>query len=193
MLDADAEIAPSSTPKRAKQVITLSERALSALDTMYQQLFNKPVPKATVCLPKQIIGKVSFATRAQSTRDCNVFFRSTVCGIMAPGIVQFIVSIPSTTSTTSKMDTFFVIERYAQLMEDGISNPFSSHKEFGASLWSSKMSAVLEAVPVDHIVCHAILRPWVKGVILFKALNRVSILHYPYFLFRLTHVNLQAF
>src|ERR1700729_3996498 len=100
MLNADAEIAPSSTPKRAKQVITLSERALSALDTMYQQLFNKPVPKATVCLPKQIIGKVSFATRAQSTRDCNVFFRSTVCGIMAPGIVQFIVSIPSTTSTT---------------------------------------------------------------------------------------------
>jgi hypothetical protein len=193
MLDADAGVAPSSTPsKRATRGITLSERALGALNTMYHQLFNKPMPAATICLPKHIVGKVSFATRAQSTRDCNVFFRSTLCGFMAPGVIQFIVSIPSI-ATTSKRDTFFVIERYAQLMEDGTSNPFSSHKDFGASLWSSKMSAVLEAVPVDHIVCHAILRPWVKDVILFKPLDRVSILHYPHFLFRLMHVNLQAF
>jgi hypothetical protein len=54
--------------------------------------------------------------------------------------------------------------------EDALS-PFLSHVAFGASLWSSKMSLALEAVPVDHVICHTISRPWVKGVILFKVLD----------------------
>jgi hypothetical protein len=186
----DAEAAPSSTlPKRPKQGISLSERALGALKTMYQQLFNKPMPTATTCFSKHIIGKVSFATRAESIRNCNIFFHSTA-GVIAPGVVQYIVSMPSI-ATRSEMDTFFVIERYAQVMGDGDSNSFSSYADFGASLWSTKMSAVLEAVPVDHVVCHAISRPWVKGVILLKALDRVSI--FPFCSFSISLMNLQAF
>jgi hypothetical protein len=97
---------------------------------------------------------------------------SSTTGVVAPGIIQYIVSIPLV-ATTSNMDTFFVIEPYAQSLEV-TSNPFSSHVEFGASLWSSKMSSVLEAVPMDRVVCHAILRPWVKGVVVLKALDRVG-------------------
>ena len=180
ILDADA--APLSTiPKQPKQSIHLSQRALMALKTMYQQLFDKPMPTSTTCLSKHIIGKVSFTTQAESVCDCNIFFRSTI-GAIAPGIVQYIVSIPSV-ATRSKTDTFFVVERYAQVMADGDSSPFSFYADFGASLWSTKMSAVLEAVPMDHVVCHAISRPWVKGVILLKALDRVSISHYSHFLF----------
>ena len=140
-----------------------------------------PMPTSTTCLSKHIIGKVSFATQAESVRDCNIFFRSAIGGI-APGIVQYIVSIPSV-ATRSKTDTFFVIERHTQVMADGDANPFSFYPDFGASLWSTKMSVVLEAVPVDHVVCHAISRPWMKGVILLKALDQVSISHYSHFLF----------
>jgi hypothetical protein len=142
------------------------------------------MPSAATCLSKYRIGKISFATRAESTRDCSVFFRLTVGGAMAPGMIQYIVSIPSI-AMTSKMDTFFVIERYAQVMEGGTSNIFLSHAEFGVSLWSSKTLAILDAVPADHIVCHAISQPWVKGVTLFKALDRVSIFHYDHFPFGL--------
>jgi hypothetical protein len=72
------------------------------------------------------------------------------------------------------MDFFFVIERYAQLLNTDVLDSFSSHEAFGASLWSSKKSPTLEAIPTGHVISHAISRPWVKGVILFKALNRVS-------------------
>ena len=83
----DVEVAQSSTlPKWPHQCITLSERALSALNTMYQQIFNKPMPSAASCHSKYMIGKISFATRAESTRDCSVFFHSTIGGAMAPGI-----------------------------------------------------------------------------------------------------------
>jgi hypothetical protein len=161
----------STPPKQRQRGIVLSERARSALNVMYRQLFNRPMPTEPTCHSGQMIGKVSFTTRAASIRDCNIFFRSTT-GVVAPGIIQYIVSIPSV-ATTSDMDTFFVIEPYAQSLEV-TSNPFSSHVEFGASLWSSKMSSVLEAVPMDCVVCHAILRPWVKGVVVLKALDRVG-------------------
>jgi hypothetical protein len=120
------------------------------------------------------MGKISFTTRAESNRDCNVFFRSVVDDIVAPGVIQYIVSVPSR-SKMGEMILFFVIEWFAPLPDDVSSGVFSHHMAFGASLWSSKMSPVLEAVPTDHIICHAIFRPWVKGAILFKALNRVSI------------------
>jgi hypothetical protein len=83
------------------------------------------------------------------------------------------------------MDTFCIIERYGHLLDASLSNRFLSYEAFGANLWSSTMSPALEAVPMDHIVCHVIYHPWVKGAILFKALNRVSI---PISLiFRVTH------
>jgi hypothetical protein len=171
MFEVDTS-APLTPPKRRQQGRALSERARSAINAMYQQLFKSPIPSELTCHSKHMIGKVSFTTQTASIRDCNIFFRSTT-GVIAPGIIQYIISIPSMV-TTSKMDTFFVIERYAQLPEV-TANPFSSHVEFGASLWSSKMSPVLEAVPMDHIICHAISRPWVKGIILLKALDRVGI------------------
>src|ERR1700676_1178412 len=151
MLDSDPTV-PSTTLKRCHQS-TLSERALSALHTMYQQLFNQPMPSAIICHSKHIIGKFPFTTQAESKRDCIIFFRSTTDSVMTPGIIQYIVSIPSI-SVKSK-NLFFVIEGYAQLLETTL-NPFSSHAPFGASLWSSKMLLVLEAVPVDHVICHPI-------------------------------------
>jgi hypothetical protein len=170
----DEQITASLTPpKRQRQRINLSERALSALNSIYRELFGCPIPSATTCHSKYIIGKVTFTTRAESNRNCNIFFRSTAGGVIAPGVIQYIVSIPSP-SKTDKMDSIFVIERYSPLPNEGALGPFSSYVAFGASLWSSKMSPALEAVPVDHVVCHAISRPWVKGVILFKALDRVS-------------------
>jgi hypothetical protein len=177
--------ASSTPPKRRQQGIALSERAQSAVNAMYQQLFKRSIPSEIVCHSKHTIGKVSFTTLMASIRDCNIFFRSTT-GVVAPGIIQYIISIPSM-ATTSEMDTFFVVERYAQQLEV-TSNPFSSHVDFGASLWSSKMSPVLEAVPVDHIICHAILRPWVKGVVLLKALDRVGIFYKSLFLIRLINI-----
>jgi hypothetical protein len=170
----DEQITVSLTPpKRQRQRINLSERALNALNSIYRELFGCPIPPATTCHSKYIIGKVTFTTRAESNRDCNIFFRSTAGGTIAPGVIQYIVSIPSP-SKTNKMDFIFVIERYSPLPNGDALGPFSSYVAFGASLWSSKMSPALEAVPVDHVVCHAISRPWVKGVILFKALDRVS-------------------
>ena len=38
----------------------------------------------------------------------------------------------------------------------------------------------IEVVLLGHTICHAISRSWVKGVILFKALNWVSTKHSCY-------------
>jgi hypothetical protein len=177
--------ASPTPPKRRQQPINLSERALIALNSMYRDLFNSPTPPAATCHSEYSIGKVIFTTHARSNRDCNIFFRSTTGTIIAPGIIQYIISIPSP-SRADKMDFFFVIERYAQLPNMDILDPFSSHEAFGASLWSSKKSLTLEAVPTSHVISHAISRPWVKGVILFKALNRVSSILYC-LLFHIAH------
>ena len=169
------EYTPSVTsPRGREQHVVLSTRALDALSATYRDLFNCPLPSEIVCHKKHIIGKVSLTTRAESKRDCHVFFRSTAGDFIAPGMIQYIASI-SPPSQNDKTVTFCIIERYGHLPDGSLSNPFLSYKAFGASLWSSTMSPTLEAVPIDHIVCHAIYRPWVKGVILFKALNRVSI------------------
>ena len=167
----DAE--PLILPKRSQQRVVVSERAVHALDLMYQALFNHPLPPTRTCHLKHVIGKVSFTPHTESKCDCNIFFRSIAGDIIAPGVIQYIISVPSPLKT-GKMDLFFVVERYASLPENGPLNAFSSHAAFGASLWSSKMSPTLEAIPVDHIICHAIFRPWVKGAILFKALDQVS-------------------
>jgi hypothetical protein len=157
-------------PKRRQQPINLSERALVALNSMYRDLFNSPTPPAATCHSEYRIGKVIFTTHARSNRDCNIFFRSTTGSIIAPGIIQYIISIPSP-SRIDKMDFFFVIERYAQLLNTDVLDSFSSHEAFGASLWSLKKSPTLEAIPTGHVISHVISRPWVRGVILFKALN----------------------
>jgi hypothetical protein len=94
--------------------------------------------------------------------------------IVAPGNIQYIVSVPSP-SKMGEMVLFFVIKQFAPLPDNMPSGVFSSHMVFGASLWSSKMSPVLEAVPTDHVICHVIFCPWVKGTILFKELNQVHI------------------
>jgi hypothetical protein len=169
-----AQVPAVTPPKRRQQGIVLSERAVNALSSIYQALFNHPLPPTPICHSKHFIGKISFTTRTESNRDCNVFFRSVVDDIVNPGIIQYIVSVPSP-SKMGEMVLFFVIERFAPLPDDVPSGVFSSHMAFGASLWSSKMSPVLEAVPTDHVICHAIFRPSVKGTILFKALNRVRI------------------
>lgn len=169
----DAQVTALTPPKRHERCVALSERALNALNSMYQELFNCPMPPTTICHPKYAIGKVTFTTRAESKRDCNVFFRSTIGGSIVPGVIQYIISIRSP-SQPGKKDLLCVIEQYMQLPDQVALNSFSAHEAFGASLWSSKMSLALEAVPMDHIICHAISRPWVKGAILFKALNRVS-------------------
>jgi hypothetical protein len=172
------------TPKRRQREMALSDRGLKALTLMYQDYFGCAMPQAVTCHSSHIIGKVSFTTRVESNRNCNIFFRSTIDDAVAPGIIQYIVSIPSS-SKIGKTDVFLVIERYAELPAEVASSPFSSHVEFGASLWSSKMMPTLEAVPMNHIICHAIFRPWVKGAILFKALDRVSTFNYSCFAWQL--------
>jgi len=136
------------------------------------------MPATITCRLKHTIGKATFTTRTESKRDCNIFFHSTN-GVVAPGIIQYIVSIPSAPTTTERI--IFVTECYTQLPEERVFSLFSSHAPFGASLWSSKMSPVLEAVPADHVISHAIVHPWVKGAILCKIMNRVSICHYSHF------------
>jgi hypothetical protein len=173
---ASAQVPPLLTPpKRHGQRVVLSERALGALSAKYKELFDRPLPPKIVCHQKHPITKGSLTTRTESVRDCNVFFRSTTSGL-APGIIQYIVSV-APSSQNDKVDTFCIIERYGHLPDASLSDPFLSYEAFGASLWSSKMSPILEAVPLGHIICHAVSRPWVKGVILFKALNRVSSRH----------------
>lgn len=172
------DIASSLTPpKRRRQCTILSERAISTLQAMDHQLRDQLCMPATItCCARHTIGKVSFTTRTESKCDCNIFFRSTISGAVAPGIIQYIVSIPSISTTSERI--IFVIERYAQLPEEATFNLFSSHASFGASLWSSKMSPVLEAVPADRVISHATIRPWVKGIILCKIMDRVSIHHF---------------
>jgi len=170
---------PSPPPKWLRQQgATLSEQAVSALQAIDHQLRDRSMPATITCRLKHTIGKATFTTRTESKRDCNIFFHS-INGVVAPGIIQYIVSIPSAPTTTERM--IFVTECYTQLPEERVFSLFSSHAPFGASLWSSKMSPVLEAVPADHVISHAIVRPWVKGAILCKIMNRVSICHYSHF------------
>jgi hypothetical protein len=169
-----APVSVSGTPRRQARGIPLSVRALDALGLLYEELFHLQLPQQTTSHAKYAIGKIAITTRILSNRDCNIFFRSTSASVMAPGIIQYIVSVPSPSKEDAE-DFFVIVERHAQLSEDAPLNPFSSHIGFGASLWSSKMCPILEAVPVDRVICHSISRPWVNGVILFRALNRVSI------------------
>jgi len=176
-----------TSPKGRERHVVLSARALDALSAKYREFFDRPLPLETICRKNHLVGKVLLTTRAESRRDCNIFFRSTTGGSMAPGVIQYIVSMPSP-SQKDKTDTFCIIERYGCLPDASFSNPFLPYEAFGASLWSSKMSPDLEAVPLDHIVCHAISRPWANGAIVIKALNRVSIS--ISLIFRLAYCNL---
>jgi hypothetical protein len=185
---SDVQVVASSTPSNQRQQhLALSERALTALHSTHQTLFDHSIPLMPTCHSKHVIGKVTFAICTESTRDCNIFFCSVVGDVVAPGLIQHIVSVPCPLKT-SHTNFLFIVEWYATLPQIFSNVVFSSHPDFGVSVWSSKMSPVLEVVPVNHIVCHAILRPWMKGSVLCKALDRVSffpllffpwLIHYP--------------
>jgi len=121
ILDADA--APLSTiPKQPKQSIHLSQRALMALKTMYQQLFDKPMPHQPPASQTHH-WQSSFTTQAESVCNCNIFFRSTI-GAIAPRYSS-VYRFYSVGSNEIQDGYLLCRECYAQVMADGDSSPFS--------------------------------------------------------------------
>lgn len=142
----------------------LSHRAIAALASYHTEHFPSLVPPSYVSYSKHTVGKVTFTTSVSSQHDCNIAY--TTNNTQRVGIIRFIVAACE--------DIFLIVERYMPLPPDSAWNPFTSHANFGASLWAEKTEDHWEVVPVQKLKCHTISSRWADGVLLFKALNRVS-------------------
>ena len=145
----------------------LSSRALAALVSYNAEHSpNQPLPPY-ISYSKHSIGKVTFTTYVSSKRNCNIAFISN--NISRVGIIRFIA-----VAEQSPQDIFFIVERYAPLPSDSVWNPFASYVHYGANLWSEKLEDNWEVVPMRNLKCHTVSSQWAKGILLIKALDRVS-------------------
>jgi hypothetical protein len=132
------------------------------------------VPDVLTYTENHIIDGVLFSIYADSPCNSTIFYYSVIDSATVPGVIQYIVSIPSSTGTCQE-ELIFIVERYAPLPESADEDPFLGYADFGTGLWSSKRVSVLEVIMVNDIICHAIGRPWSTGIILLKALDQVSL------------------
>lgn len=145
----------------------LSHRARTALALCHAEHSpNQPLP-SYISYSKHTLGKVSFATHVSSIHNCDIAFISN--NVQRPGIIRFIVA-----AEQSVQNVLFIVERYAPLPSNSVWSPFASHADFGANLWSEEMEDIWEVVPARNLKCHTTVSQWAKGILLIKALNRVS-------------------
>ena len=163
----------SGTPKRQRKPPHLSTGALRAFSDYYQESLGRslPIPVLTSISTHSIDG-LSFSVLRELEHNSTIFFRSQHQG-QCPAVIQFIITIP----TDKQLDVFFIVKRYAPLRRPVAEDPdpFTLYPAFGASLWSSRILPDLVVISSQQVVCHAIRRRWVNGIILFKILNRVSL------------------
>lgn len=145
----------------------LSHRAQSALALYYTGHFpDQDLPLFISC-SRYTLGKISFTTSVSSARDCNIAYTSN--NAQRPGVIRFIVA-----TKQSPQEILFIVDRYTPLPSNSISDPFSSHADFGVSLWSDRMEEIWEVVPLHRLKCHIISSRWADGTLVVKALDRNS-------------------
>lgn len=145
----------------------LSHRAQSAVALYYAGHFpDQDLPSFISC-SRCTLGKIPFTTYVTSACDCNIAY--TLDNALRPGVIHFIVA-----TKQSPQEILFIVDRYMPLPSNSISVPFSSHADFGVSLWSDRMEETWEVVPVHRLKCHIISSRWAYGTVVVKALDQSS-------------------
>jgi hypothetical protein len=118
----------------------------------------------------------TYTTQRVSERNSNIFFQPERSEKLIPGIIQEIFAIPIACAQDQyTYDFYFAVQRLLPLEIPPLSDPFSQFPDFGAVLWSDKLENDLEIVSQTQLIQHSISRPWDRGVLVLKPLDRVRI------------------
>lgn len=117
-----------------------------------------------------VINGLHFTTRSHLVRNSAVLFRPLNSQALVPGYIDSIRVCKSGEHWVS-------VRRLLGLSPPLPTNPFNLYPEFGAELWSDKLSPSIEVIPVSQPMYHCASQPWSKGVLVVKCLNRVCHAH----------------
>jgi hypothetical protein len=174
--DTDEERQHSDIPWGKEEELSSPIReAIKSIDTN--------LPTSAFFHQRCTIRGTAFTTCTASKRDSRIFFQLPNSDEPVPGVISDIISIPVKLAEKAdhyKVLYYFVIRRHLPLSEEQhVADPFREYPDFGAQLWSDKLADEPEVVQANELICHSVGRPWATGVVVLKALNRVS-----FFIFR---------
>lgn len=174
IIDAYSDNLFPNARTRCRKPPPLSQRASGALENEFKQRFGQSSPSPVTSVVTHSYKGVSFTIRAESKRDCTIFYRAQLDDTLLPAVIQYIVSIP--VDRTAPPILLCIVERFAGLGDQLPIDPFTSQSAFGfgASIWSNKMLSDLTVITFDQIISHAVGRPWINGTVVLKPLDRVS-------------------
>lgn len=159
----------------------VSNRLRSALQNIHERLCAEipgwSLPAEAYFYKRYTMHDIVYCTGASSNRDSTIFFQPSHGTYTMPGIVREIFSVPVMGENRGPLrsETFFAIQAFKECeISDSVNDPFFAHKDFGASLWSTKMADELQVIRTTQRVCHAIYRKWTKDVYVMKPLDKVS-------------------
>lgn len=158
---------------RLRKCPELSKEAFNIIAKLYQEFYNRKMsPSVLTSVASHIINSLSYRVRTASERDSTIFFR-TEQGDNQPAVIQFLVQVDK---DKPESRVLYLVKRIAPLPA-GVEDPFKSYPvEFGCSLWSNKEVPALEAISEFQVLCHAIWRPWVKGINVYRPLDRAGLI-----------------
>jgi hypothetical protein len=106
-------------------------------------------------------------------RNSIIFFQPEPDTPLVPGIIRKIFSMPRKQGNIETQAVFLAIHRYKSLSaSDGVVDPFALYESFGAGLWSDELGPV-EIIMPSQKICHGIMRRWMQGVCVLRAIDRV--------------------
>jgi len=111
-----------------------------------------------------------FATKNQSRRNAEVFFKLLDCKDLLPGVIEGITSIED-----GDQEVFVLSIKPRKPAPTYIVNPFARYPDFGAQLWSTEFEKEFIFIPATHLICHSESRTWGTGVVVLKPITSVRL------------------
>jgi hypothetical protein len=166
-----------NTKNQTNKMKPLGSRVMSALkakqDTLCADIEGWLPPEKAFFHQRYSVHDAVYSTNAASSRDSTIFFQPSDSDCIVPGKIREIFCVPTQSRTTGifREDVFLAVERFQEY--EGSGDPFTSHGDFGAGLWSMKMVTELEIIRITQPICHGIYRKWGQGAFVMKPLIKV--------------------
>jgi hypothetical protein len=115
------------------------------------------------------IGGRTFATKDQSSRDSEIYFKALEGDSPVAGIIASIFSV-----VDGEREVFVLLVYPRKPAPAHAVNPFARYPDFGAEVWSDELEARPICIPTTRRMYHVQLRPWSKGLVVLKPIIPVS-------------------
>jgi hypothetical protein len=149
---------------------------LSMDDYLRAEIPTWSMPRKVFFHARHNVRGTQYADRQTSKRTSVVFFQPAGSVEFTPGIIQEIFSVPiqDSGSADEYRETYFLVIRRYLVLEASSDDILSDYAPFGASLWSDRLADQPDVVLATSPIRECIGRPWAPGVVVLKAMYRVS-------------------